>query len=64
MTVSYTKSDIVSLEQYGGINFLIPNLRKRGNIKCILRSVVLLSNQKGAETSKRLAPFAKPPHFT
>jgi hypothetical protein len=62
MTVNYTKNDIVSLEEYGGINFLIPNHKKQGNINSVLEKVVLLNNKKGAEISRNLAPFKNPPY--
>jgi hypothetical protein len=62
MTVNYKKNDILSLEEYGGIDVLIPDRWKQTNIDNILKHIVLLSSEKGEEISRNLAPFKNPPY--
>ncbi len=42
MVVHYDPADVVTLEEFGGVDYLIPLHSKRGDLNELLRGVTLL----------------------
>ncbi|MDR2408594.1 MAG: hypothetical protein LBE13_10865 [Bacteroidales bacterium] len=61
MAVHFSNNDIVSIDDFGGINFLIPDHWKRSLIDKIQPQITLLNGKKGNEIERTLSPFQNHP---
>ena len=62
MTAHYSPNEIITLEEFGGISYLIPNKSKHVLLDQILPHVKLLNGERGNALENSFCFFRDPPH--